>query len=58
VHDGGADLATQVGSLRVAERAGGLTVTSRGRSDLARCAAWAVHAAAAAPVAKPMWAVS
>jgi phage terminase large subunit-like protein len=57
VHDGGSQLAEQVRSLRVVERGGGLSVSSRGRSDLARCAAWAVHAAASAPPAKPRWAV-
>jgi hypothetical protein len=57
VHDGGEALASQIRSLRVVERGGGLSVSSRGRSDLARCAAWAVHAAASAPPAKPKWAV-
>lgn len=56
VHDGGSQLAVQVYSMRVVERAGGLAVTSRGRSDLARCAAWVVWAAAAAQPPKPMWA--
>jgi hypothetical protein len=56
-HDGGTELATQMAGLRVGERAGGLAVTSRGRSDLARCAAWAVHACAAAPPARPKWAM-
>jgi hypothetical protein len=56
-HDGGADLSAQILSARVAERAGGLAVTSRARSDLARCASWAVAAAAAAPAPKPRWAM-
>lgn len=44
-HDGGQDLAEQVGALRVTAGAGGLNVSARsGRSDLARAAAWAAAA--------------
>jgi hypothetical protein len=54
VHDGGRDLTGQVGAARVtASRAGGLILSPRsGRSDLLRCAAWAVAAAAELPAAQ------
>jgi hypothetical protein len=56
-HDGGTALAAQVGAARVTERAGGLVLTPGARTDLLRCAAWTVWAAAAAPATKPKWAV-
>jgi hypothetical protein len=55
LHDGGHELSSQMLSVRVAERVGGLAVTSRTRSDLARCAAWAVAACATVPAPKPAW---
>jgi hypothetical protein len=55
VHDGGRGLTGQVGAARVAtSRAGGLLLSPRsGRSDLVRCAAWAVAAAAELPAPAP-----
>lgn len=51
VHDGGEDLASQLASLLVVPSVTGLLLSPRsGRSDLARCAAWALHAALAVPV--------
>jgi hypothetical protein len=48
VHDGGAELAEQVGRARVVEsRAGGLTlVPASGRTDLLRCMTWTLHVTA------------
>jgi hypothetical protein len=56
-HDGGTELSTQIVAVKVAERTGGLGVISRSRSDLARCASWAIAAAAVAPAPKPRWAM-
>ena len=51
VHDGDPDVAGQVAGLRVIPRESGLSVSPRsGRSDLARCVAWAVVEAAREPV--------
>lgn len=48
-HDGGAQLAAQVTGLRVVPGVAGLNVAPRsGRSDLGRCAAWAVAAVVSA----------
>ena len=58
VHDGSRDMSDQMASLRVAQRTAGLVVTSGARSDLARCAALAVWAAAAAPAPRPGWAIA
>lgn len=56
MHDGSAELSGQMLGMRVSpSRAGGLLVSSRSqRSDLARCAAWAVTVATRAePVIEP-----
>jgi hypothetical protein len=59
VHDGASELAEQVGAIRVRPGAGGLLVSPRsGRSDLARCAAWAATEAVKAtapPVGFFVW---
>jgi hypothetical protein len=58
VHDGGRELSGQMCGLRVAERSGGLSPTTPGASDLARCAAWAVWNVAAVPAPRADWAIA
>lgn len=48
VHDGSPDLAAQVVEARVTPGVGGLRLGTA-RSDLLRCAAWAVHSAVTSP---------
>jgi hypothetical protein len=57
MHDGGTELTTQVIGMRVLPGSeGGLSVSPRSpRSDLARAAAWAVHAVANQPVPLPFF---
>jgi hypothetical protein len=57
IHDGGTELTTQIVGMRVLPGSeGGLSVSPRSpRSDLARSAAWAVHAVATQPVPLPFF---
>jgi hypothetical protein len=49
-HDGGRDLAAQVGSAKVtASPSGGLALSGSGRADLVRATAWALGALVKAP---------
>jgi hypothetical protein len=51
VHDGGSELAAQVGGLRVSRSGlGGLAPAGRSRSDLVRAAAWCAYEASRAEV--------